>query len=138
MAAIRDEFSPGRPQLGGDEVRAYLAAHTYRLRHGDDTLLPMVLSQLCLLNRSPHLEGLGTELFDRVRHDGLLGGARLNTVHAAARVVNALGFCDPPPATTDRGTARAIGGAQIWQQWRSWYARSDIDAASTGQRRCHV
>ncbi len=29
------------------------------------------------------------------------------------RAVNALGFCDPPPTITDRGTARATGGAQI-------------------------
>lgn len=91
-----------------DRVRKVLAKWGYRLGHGDDTLL---------LNRSPHVEDLGTEVFGRIRHDELLGGARLNTVHAAARAVNALGFCDPPPARTGRGTARAIGGAQVWQQW---------------------
>nr|WP_271209210.1 hypothetical protein [Rhodococcus wratislaviensis]GLK33698.1 hypothetical protein GCM10017611_05400 [Rhodococcus wratislaviensis] len=47
----------------------------------------------------------------------VLGGARLNALHAVQRAVNALGFCAPPPATTGRGTARAGGGAQIWQQW---------------------
>lgn len=73
--------------------------------------------QLFLLNRSPHLESLGTELFDCVRRDGLLRGARLTTVNTVQRAVNALGFCDPPHATTGRGTARATPGAQVWQQW---------------------
>jgi hypothetical protein len=110
-----------------------LAEWGYRLGHDDDTLLPMTLCQLFLLNSSPHIENLGTEVFDRIRHDGLLSGARLNTVHAAARAVNALGFCDPPPATTDRGTARAIGGAQIWQQWVDrWYATSTLTPRARG------
>ncbi|WP_204165058.1 hypothetical protein [Rhodococcus oxybenzonivorans] len=66
-----------------------LAEWGYRLGHGDDTLLPMVACQLFLLNRSPHLEDLTTDLFERVRRDGLLGGARLNAVHAVQRAVNA-------------------------------------------------
>ena len=71
--------------------------------------------------------------FDRVRHDGLLGGARLNTVYGAARAVNALGFCDPPPASTGRGTARATGGAQVWQQWPGrWNATSTLTPKARG------
>jgi hypothetical protein len=67
----------GRDRVSGeiDRVRKVLAEWGYRLGHGDDTLLPMVTCQLFLLNRSPHLEELGTELFDHVRHDELLGGA---------------------------------------------------------------
>ena len=68
-----------------DRVRKVLAEWGYRLGSDDDTLLPMVLSQLFLLNRSPHLDEFGTELFDRVCRDGLRGGARLNTVHAVQR-----------------------------------------------------
>ncbi|MGX4712316.1 hypothetical protein LZP97_15815 [Rhodococcus sp. DMF-1] len=109
----------GRDRVSGEitRVRKVLAQWGYRLGRDDDTLLPMVLSQLFLLDGSPHLEDLGTDLFDRVRRDGLLGGARLNTVHAVQRAVSSLEFCDPPPATTSRGTARIGGNAQIWQQW---------------------
>ncbi len=109
----------GRDRVNGENRPASygLAEWGYRLGRSDDTLLPTVTGQLFLLNRSSHLEDLGTELFDRVRRDGLLGGARLNTVHAVQRAVTALGFCDPPPATTGRGTARAAGGPQVWQQW---------------------
>lgn len=131
----------GRDRVSGeiDRVRKVLAEWGYRLGHGDDTLLPMVTCQLFLLNRSPHLEELGTELFDHVRHDELLGGARLNTVHAVQRAVNALGFCDPPPATTGRGTARAIGGAQVWQQWvERWYATSTLTPRARGNTRLRL
>ena len=88
-----------------------LAEWGYRLGRADDTLLPMVVCQLFLLNRSPHLEDLNTDLFDRVRRDRLLGGARLNTLHALQRAVAALGFCDPPRPDTGRHSARATGGA---------------------------
>ncbi|MBQ9056497.1 hypothetical protein [Rhodococcus sp. (in: high G+C Gram-positive bacteria)] len=131
----------GRDRVSGeiDRIRKVLAEWGYRLGHGDDTLLPMVTCQLFLLNRSPHVEVLGTELFDRVRHDELLGGARLNTVHAVQRAVNALGFCDPPPATTGRGTARAIGGAQVWQQWvERWYATSTLTPRARGNVRLRL
>jgi hypothetical protein len=56
----------------------------------------MVLCQLFLLNRSPHLADLSTELFDRVRRDRLLEGSRLNILHALQRAVSALGFGDLP------------------------------------------
>lgn len=54
----------GRDRVSGeiDRVRKVLAEWGYRLGHGDDTLLPMVTCQLFLLNRSPHVEELGTEL----------------------------------------------------------------------------
>ena len=131
----------GRDRVDGEiaRLRQVLAEWGYRLGHGDDTLLPMVACQLFLLSRSPHLEDLGTELFDRVRRDGLLGGARLNAVHAVQRAVNALGFCDPPPATTGRGTARAAGGAQIWQRWVvRWYATSTLTPRARGNVRSRL
>ena len=131
----------GRDRVDGEiaRLRQVLAEWGYRLGHGDDTLLPMVACQLFLLNRSPHLEDLTTELFDRIRRDGLLGGARLNTLHAVQRAVGALGFCDPPPATTGRGTARAAGGAQIWQQWVDrWYATSTLTPRARGNVRSRL
>ncbi|WP_216854631.1 hypothetical protein [Rhodococcus opacus] len=131
----------GRDRVDGEiaRLRQVLAEWGYRLGHGDDTLLPMVACQLFLLNRSPHLEDLTTDLFDRIRRDGLLGGARLNTLHAVQRAVGALGFCDPPPTTTGRGTARAAGGAQIWQQWVDrWYATSTLTPRARGNVRSRL
>jgi integrase len=109
----------GRDRVDGElaRVRAVLAEWGYRLGRDDDPLLPMVLSQLFLLNRSPHLADLSTELFDRVRRDRLLEGSRLNTLHALQRAVSALGLCDLPRHGTGRHSARATGGAQVWEQW---------------------
>lgn len=113
-----------------------LAEWGYRLRHCDDTLLPMVLGQLFLLNRSPHLEEFGIEFFERVRRDGLLGGARLNAVHAVQRAVNALGFCGP--TARDHRSWYCSGGrrcADLAAVGRPLVRDFDVDAASTRQRR---
>ncbi|MCK8669784.1 tyrosine-type recombinase/integrase [Rhodococcus sp. NPDC003382] len=131
----------GRDRVNGEigRLRAVLAVWGYRLGREGDTLLPMVLSQLFLLNRSPHIEDLGTDLFDRIRRDRLLGGARLNTVHAVQRAVNALGFCDPPPRSHDRRSARAVGGPQVWQQWVDrWYATSTLTPRARGNVRSRL
>ncbi|MFC9464351.1 hypothetical protein [Streptomyces coelicoflavus] len=56
---------------------------------------------------------MDTALFDRVRRERLLEGARLNTLHALQRAVAKLGFCDPPRPGTGRHSARASGGAPI-------------------------
>jgi hypothetical protein len=109
----------GRDRVNGEiiRVRAVLAEWGYRLGREDDTLLPMVICQLFLLNRSPHLEELSTDLFDRVRTDRLLDGTRLNTLFATQRAVAAMGFCDPPSSRTGGHSARATGGAPVWEQW---------------------
>ena len=76
----------GRDRVDGEigRLRQVLAGWGYRLGREDDTLLPMVACQVFLLNRSPHLEELGTGLFDRIRGDRLL--RRPAAEHAA---------CDP-------------------------------------------
>jgi hypothetical protein len=108
----------GRDRVNGEiaRVRAVLAEWGYRLGHDDDTLLPMVLCHLFLLNHSPHLEDPTTELFDRVRRDRLLDGARLNTLHALQRGVSAWGSATRrarTPAATRRGrpVARRYGSS---------------------------
>jgi integrase len=119
----------GRDRVSGEitRVRAVLAEWGYRLGRDDDTLLPMVVCQLFLLNRSPHLEDLTTDVFDRVRSDRLLEGTRLNTLYALQRAVAALGFCDPPQHKTGGHSARATGGAPVWEQWVDrWHATSTL------------
>ncbi|MEQ4719640.1 tyrosine-type recombinase/integrase [Nonomuraea sp. B19D2] len=109
------------------QVRAVLAEWGYRLGRDDDPLLPMVACRLFLLNRSPHIDELTTELFDRVRGERLLPGAQMNTLHALQRAVSALGFCDPPRQGTGRHSARATGGAPEWERWVDrWHATSTL------------
>ncbi|WP_411130391.1 tyrosine-type recombinase/integrase [Streptomyces sp. x-19] len=128
----------GRDRVTGEfaRIRTVLGAWGYQLGEDDDTLLPSVACQLFLLNRSPHLEDLDTALFDRVRRDRLLEGARLNTLHALQRAVAELGFCDPPLQSTGRHSARATGGAKVWEQWADrWHDTSTLTPRVRGSIR---
>ncbi|MEV5493453.1 hypothetical protein AB0L47_36715 [Streptomyces bobili] len=117
-------------------IRAVLASWGYQLGRDDDTLLPMVVCQLLLLNRSPHLEDLDTSLFDRVRREKMLAGSQRYTLHATQRAVAELGFCDPPQPITGRHSARATGGAKTWEQWVDrWYATSTLTPGVRGAMR---
>ncbi|MGW3661319.1 tyrosine-type recombinase/integrase [Streptomyces sp. NPDC005151] len=131
----------GRDRVNGEiaRLRAVLGAWGYRLGAAEDTLLPMVACQMFLLNRNPHLENLDDTLFDRVRRDGLLEGSRLNTLHAMQRAVAELGFCGPPRSGTGRQSARATGGAQVWEQWADrWHATSTLTPRVRGGVRSNL
>jgi integrase len=117
-------------------IRAVLAEWGYQLGREDDTLLPMVACRLFLLNGSPHLEDMTTELFDRVRGERMLEGGRLSALHATQRAVSALGFCDPPSRDTGRHSVRASGGAQVWEQWVDrWHSTSTLTPRARGNVR---
>jgi integrase len=125
----------GRARVDGEigRIRSVLAGWGYRLGRDDDQLLPMVACQMLLLNRSPHLEDLGTALFERVRRERLLPAARGNTLHAMQRAVAELGFCDPPRPATGRHSARAAGGAREWAAWADrWHATSMLTPRARG------
>lgn len=68
-------------------IRSVLAGWGYQLGRAEDTLLPTVVCQVLLLNRSPHLEDSSTELFEWIRRERLLPAARGNTLHAMQRAV---------------------------------------------------
>jgi integrase len=117
-------------------IRAVLASWGYQLGRNDDTLLPMVVCQLLLLNRSPHLEDLDTSLFERVRREKMLAGSQRYTLHATQRAVAELGFCDPPQPITGRQSARATGGAKTWEKWVDrWHATSTLTPGVRGAMR---
>ncbi|MBG6133991.1 hypothetical protein [Longispora fulva] len=61
----------GRDRVDAEigRIREVLAEWGYRLGRDDDQLLPMVVCQVFLLNRSPRLEDLSTELFERIRRE---------------------------------------------------------------------
>ncbi|MER5754460.1 hypothetical protein [Streptomyces sp. NPDC002088] len=94
----------GRDRVNSEiaRIRAVLASWGYQLGRDDDTLLPMVVCQLLLLNRSPYLEDLDSTLFDRVRREEMLASSQRYTLHATQRAVAELGFCDPPPPSEVR------------------------------------
>jgi hypothetical protein len=77
----------GRDRVDAEirRIRLVLAGWGYQLGRDDDTLLPMVACQVFLLNRSPQVEALRTELFDRIRRERLLPDPGLNTLHAMQR-----------------------------------------------------
>jgi integrase len=119
----------GRDRVDSEisRIRSVLAGWGYRLGRDDDQLLPMVACQMLLLNRSPHLEDLGTGLFERARRERLLPAARGNTLHAMQRAVAELGFCDPPQRLTGRRSVRARGGPPAWEaQAERWHATSAL------------
>ena len=128
----------GRDKVDGEirRVRSVLAGWGYRLGREDDTLLPMVACQVFLLNRSPHIDELGTGLFDRIRSERLLGGPRLNTLHAMQRAVAYLGFCGPPAPRAGRRPDRASGGPAEWARWADrWYSTSTLTPGVRGSIR---
>ena len=131
----------GQDRVTGEitRVRTVLAQWGYQLGREDDHLLPMVVCQLFLFNRSPHLEDLSTELFDRFRGDRLLKGARLNTLYATQRAVAALGFCDPPQLRTGDHSTKATGGAPVWEQWvNRWHETSTLTPRTRGSVRSNL
>jgi integrase len=128
----------GRDRVDGEirRIRSVLAEWGYRLGAEDDTLLPMVACQVFLLNRSPHVEDLGTGLFDRIRSEQLLPGLRLNTLHAMQRAVAHLGFCDPPAPRSGPRPDRASGGPAEWAQWADrWHSTSTLTPGVRGSIR---
>jgi hypothetical protein len=68
----------GRDRVDGelDQLRQVLGGWGYQLGRPDDPLLPLTVAQLMLANGSPHLQDMTTSLFDRVRVQRLLDGAR--------------------------------------------------------------
>ena len=128
----------GRDRVDGEigRIRSVLAGWGYRLGRDEDQLLPMVACQMLLLNRSPHLEDLGTELFERARRERLLPAARGSTLHAIQRAVAELGFCDPPQRLTGRHSARASGGSPAWAEWAErWHGTSTLSPRARGNVR---
>jgi integrase len=128
LTLARRVFGRARVDSEIGRIRPVLAGWGYRLGRDDDQLLPMVASQVFLLNRSPHLEALSTGLFEQVRRERLLPAAQGNTLHAMQRAVAELGFCGPPqPPAAIRRPARASGGAQEWAAWADrWHGTSTL------------
>jgi integrase len=118
-------FGRERVDAAVGRIREVLAGWGYRLGEQEDKLLPTVVCQLLLLNRSPHLEDLSSELFQRVRQSRLLPERHCNVLHAMQRAAAALGLCEPPALASRR--PRVEGMPPLWARWvERWHATSTL------------
>lgn len=109
------------------QVRTVLTGWGYQYGQDHDKNVPSVLSQLFLLNRSPHSSDLTTAFFDRVRQEDLLTDESMKVLYAVQRAVAALGFCDPPLMTSRSDVVSHDGVPPVWAEWvERWYATATM------------
>ncbi len=90
--------------------------------------LMAVICQLLLLNRSPLLEDLSTEVLTRLRTDPAMDPHWAKDLYGIHRAVAALGHADPPPQPRyGDGPAEIAGTNDGWAEWvERWYATSTL------------
>ena len=90
--------------------------------------LTAVICQLLLLNRSPLLEDLSTEVLTRLRTDPAMDPHWAKDLYGIHRAVAALGHADPPPRPRHGdGPAEIAGTNDAWAEWvERWYATSTL------------
>ncbi|MGW3941649.1 tyrosine-type recombinase/integrase [Streptomyces phaeochromogenes] len=98
-------------------IRTLLTGWGYQYGKEDDKGVPSVMSQLFLLNRSPHSSDLTSQFFDRVRGEELLTEGGMRVLYAVQRAVSALGFCDPPATLSGSAVVNHAGVPAVWAQW---------------------
>jgi len=109
------------------QVTDILGRWGYRIGRGEDQRLPTVICQALLLNRSPLLEDLTTDAFDRLRQSSSMHRWHIGGLFGMQRAVASLGFCDPPSMSV-HGTMPAIEGTPTaWADWiERWHATSTL------------
>ncbi len=87
-----------------------------------------MLCHMFLLNGSPLLEDLTSDLLLRLRNDPAMGEHRGSALYGVHRAVAALGHTGPPPQLEHGPGLVAIEGtAPGWAQWiERWYATSAL------------
>ncbi|MFG2960815.1 hypothetical protein ACGF5O_44725 [Streptomyces sp. NPDC048291] len=117
------------------QVRAVLTGWGYQYGQEHDKGVPSVMSQLFLLNRSPHSSDLTTSFFDRVRRDHLLTDEGTKVLFAVQRAVATLGHCETPALRSGAEPAGHTGVPPIWSEWvERWTATTTM----THRPRLHV
>ena len=104
-----------------------LAGWGYRIGPGRGYLVPSVLCQLLLHNRSPLLQDLSTEVFCEQRYDPDTPRLQARGLFAIQKAVASLGFCDPPVRTGHPGIAVIEGTSGQWARYvQRWYDTSTL------------
>jgi integrase len=120
-----------------ERIGDVLSAWGYRVGrdHGDDRL-PTVICQALLLNRSPRLEDLTTDAFQRLRQQPALARCHIGALHGVQRAVAFLGFCAAPLASIHGSMPEIEGTPQEWAAWvERWYATSTLTPKVRGMFR---
>jgi len=109
------------------QIGEVLSTWGYRIGKPPDDRLPTVICQALLLNRSPRLEDLTTNAFDRLRQHPAMARWHIGTLHGIQRGVAALGFCEPPSMSKHGRMPEIEGTPDVWADWAErWYATSTL------------
>jgi integrase len=119
-------FGPAAVQAAAQRVADILGGWGYHVSTGENRRAGVVLYQALLLNRSPSLEDLGADVFERLRQNSGMTAENITALHGLQRAVAALGLCDPPQQLVT--SARQITGTSpAWADWiQRWYATSTL------------
>jgi integrase len=118
------------------EVTQVLEGWGYRIESGFDPRISPVICQSLLLNRSPLLEDLTTEVFARQRLHPSMRHQNVGALHAVQRAVASLGFCDPPPSPYRGRRPEIVGTARSWAEWvERWYGTSTLSPKARASAR---
>ncbi|MFK0181838.1 tyrosine-type recombinase/integrase [Streptomyces xanthochromogenes] len=109
------------------QVALVLRGWGYQVETDVDARISPVLCQALLLNRSPKLEDLTTEAFDRIRQHPDLPDRYIGALYGIQRAVAELGHCSLPP-TPYRGRMPEIEGtSRSWAEWiERWHSTSTL------------
>lgn len=113
------------------QVRAVLVGWGYHRRCERE--LTALVCQVLLLNRSPRLEDLSSEVLARLCTDPAMGQTAKD-FYGIHRAVAALGHVPLPPAPKyGDGPAAIIGAANTWTQWvECWASTSTLEPNTRG------
>ena len=136
LAVARRVFGKEQADEAMQRIADVLGGWGYRIGRAKDQRLPAALGLALLLNRSPRLEDLTTEVFERLRLHPDLSRGQAGALFGIQKAVSSLGFCDPPPAPA-HGTMPPIEGtAKSWAGWvERWYATSTLTPRTRGMVR---
>jgi integrase len=112
-------------------VSAVLRGWGYRT---EDQRVTAALCQALLLNRSPRLEDLSTEAFERLREHPAMRRHHRSALHCIQRAAAGLGYAGPPPMThCPDGPDEIQGAPEAWARWvERWYATSTLSPKVRG------
>jgi integrase len=119
----------GRETVDGciDRISDVLGTWGYRTRGAHDDRLRPAICMALLLNRSPLLEDLTTEAFERLRTHPQMSDWHVGALFGIQRAVATLGHCEPPSMSMHGSMPDIEGTPAPWADWvERWYATSTL------------
>jgi integrase len=117
-------FGPAPVERAMEQVAEVVARWGYRSQTREDGRfrVPGILAQALLINRSPRLADLSTDVFDRLRaHPATSGRQHTAILYVLQRAVAELGYCQPPVRPGFNHAPTLAGVPESWanllQRW---------------------